>query len=126
MPFSTISPEAIKLEGANSLLSFSSLELERDAHAIIIKMNISNNGDVEQLISSQYFVLAVKHEAVYPHASYISEPNKQGMLWTWKRLKPGEACTIIMRYQHIPFTNHYELKMLYRQRLHTIKHFYQE
>lgn len=126
MPFSTISPESITLEEANGQLSFSSLELERDAHAIIVKMNISNTGNIEQLISSQYFVLAANYDAVYPHASYISEPKKQGMLWTWKRLKQGEVCTIIMRYQHVPYTNHYELKMLYRQCLHTIKHFYPE
>lgn len=124
MSFSTISPQSITLDYADYQLSFSNLELARDAHAVIIKMNLLNTGSVEQLISSQYFALAAGHEAAYPHASYLSEPNKQGMLWTWKRLKPGEACTIILRYQHVTYANQYEFKMLYRQRFHSIKYFY--
>ena len=124
MPFTTMSKDMMTLEYAGYHLTISSLELKRDAQAVIVKMNILNSGTVEKVLSSKYFVLAANDQEVCPHASYLSEPGRPGMLWTWKRLKPSEACTIIMRYPRVNSSEQFALKMIYRQFIHTIKHFY--
>ncbi|MFC6331354.1 hypothetical protein ACFP56_01875 [Paenibacillus septentrionalis] len=121
----SLESESVTLDDKNISLSFSGLELEQDAHSVIVKMVMTNCSAQEQVISSQYFVIADDIRVMYPQASYLSEPSKPGMLWSWKRLMPGEICTIIMRYDLVGKVKQYELKMIYRNHEYPIKRFYQ-
>jgi len=115
MPYSTTSIEPVTLGDSSYEMTFSNIELQRDTQAVIVKCNMMNTGNRETAISSQHFILATERGQAFPTVSYISEPNKQGTLWTWKRLKPGETCTIILRYQLESSIGSYSFKYLFRQ-----------
>lgn len=123
MPYSTTSIEPVTLGDSSYEITFSNIELQRDTQAVIVKCNIMNTGINEAAISSQYFILAAESGQAFPKVSYVSEPNKQGMLWTWKKLKPGETCTIILRYQLESSTGVYSFKYLVRQQAKLIGSF---
>jgi hypothetical protein len=124
MPYSTTSIEPVTLGDSSYQMTFSNMELQRDMHAVIVKCNITNTGQHKESISSQYFIIAADGSEAAPKVSYISEPNKQGMLWTWKQLKPGETCTIILRYQLESTTGSYRFNYLVRQRAKLIQTFH--
>lgn len=123
MPYSTTSIESVMLGHVGFQLTFANMELQKDPNAVIVKANVTNSGKNEEAISSQYFILASSLKEATPNVSYMSEPNKQGCLWTWKRLKPDETCTIILRYQLEPDASSYDFNYLYRQQAKLIKRF---
>lgn len=124
MPYSTTSIEPVTLGDSSNQLTFSGMELHGDTHAVIVKCNVMNTGKHDEAISSQYFIMTSGKSKATPKVSYISEQHKQGTLWTWKKLKPGEVCTVILRYQLESSGGNYEFNYLYRQNAKLVKTFY--
>lgn len=120
---SATSIEPVMLSCLSFQLTFSYIELHRDQHAVILRSNIQNTGKYEESIMSNGFILAANGQEVLPNVSYISEERKHGHMWAWKRLKPGEMCTIILKFQIAPIYDDYEFKYNYRKFTQLIKRF---
>lgn len=118
------STEPISLSYANIKLTFSNVELHRDHHGLILRCNLVNNGEHDENISSNSFILSSNDIEALSSVSYISDRFKQSTLWNWKTVKPNEPCTIIMKFLLNPNHSKYELKFNYRKIKHVIKRFH--
>ncbi|HIW34525.1 MAG TPA: hypothetical protein IAA29_17250 [Candidatus Paenibacillus intestinavium] len=123
MPTIMTSTEPITLSYLSFQLTFSCIELQRDQQSVVIKTNIQNTGNYEESISSNHFILASNVREALPNVSYISEERKHGMIWAWKRLKPGEICTVILKFHIDPNLSDYEFKYNYKKIPQIIKRF---
>jgi|GEM_PF-1321849 len=123
MPTIMTSAEPITLSYLSFQLTFSMIELQRDQQSVVIQTNVQNTGKYEESIRSNDFILVSGSREVLPNVSYISEEHKHGMIWAWKRLKPGELCTVILRFNMDPNLSEYEFKYNYRKIKQLIKRF---
>ncbi|URN93190.1 MAG: DUF4352 domain-containing protein [Candidatus Pristimantibacillus lignocellulolyticus] len=123
MPTIMTSAEPIMLSYLSFQLTFSMIELQRDQHSVVIKTNVKNTGKYEGSISSNNFMLVSDGKEVLPNVSYISEEHKHGMIWAWKRLKPEELCTVILKFNIDPNLSEYNFKYNYRKITQLIKRF---
>lgn len=119
----TTSAEPVTISYSSFQLTFSNVELHQDQHACIIRCNLQNTGKYEESISSNSFILAANMQEVRPNVSYISDLKSQGTLWAWKRIKPEDLCTIIMKFQLDSHYSNYEFKYNYRNIHQLIKRF---
>ncbi|MCR8656010.1 hypothetical protein NV377_13565 [Paenibacillus sp. T3-5-0-4] len=117
------STEPIMLSYLSFQLTFSLIELQIDQQSVVIKTNVQNTGKYEGSISSNHFILAAGGREVLSNVSYISEEHKHGMIWAWKRLNPGELCTVILKFNMDPTLSEYDFKYNYRKITQLIKRF---
>lgn len=123
MPTIMTAREPIALSYLSFQLTFSYIELQCDQQSVVVKTNIQNTGKYEESITSSHFILGSDGREVLPNVSYISEEHKHGMLWAWKRLKPGEICTVILKFIIDPNLSEYEFKYNYKKIPQVIKRF---
>jgi len=117
------STEPIALSYSSFQLTFSNFELQCDQQSVVVQTNVKNTGKYEESITSNNFMLVSGNKEVLPNVSYISEEHKHGMIWVWKRLKPGDVCTVILKFIIDPNLSEYEFKYNYKKIPQVIKRF---